>query len=107
MDNREKIKEELLEELKKEYQLIPINQAPFTITDILDRYYKDICKKCKIQDTYANKNSLYGAIRKCVALHFGMDKMHRMQLRFKDKDLAKEIRLETERFIKEYILGDD
>ena len=43
MNDRDKIKQELLEELKKEYQLVPIKEAKFTVSDILNKYYDDIC----------------------------------------------------------------
>ena len=42
MEDREKLKQELLEELKKEYQLIPIKEARFSVSDIIEKYINKI-----------------------------------------------------------------
>lgn len=100
MEDREKIKQELLEELKKEYQLVPIKEARFTVSDILNKYYDDICIKNNIYRDWQTENQVGTAIRKCIALHFGINNFMNVST-----DLRTEIREETERFIKEYILG--
>lgn len=100
MEDREKIKQELLEELKKEYQLVPIKEARFTVSDILDKYYDDICIKNNIHRMWQTENQIGTAIRKCIALHFGINNLADVK-----NDLRVQIREETERFIKEYILG--
>lgn len=100
MEDREKIKQELLEELKREYQLVPIKEARFTVSDILNKYYDDICIKNNIHRDWQTENQVGTAIRKCIALHFGVNNLINVST-----DLRTEIREETERFIKEYILG--
>ena len=54
MDEREKMKQELMEELKKEYQLIPIKEARFTVADIIDKYSEKICNKLDIPNICDN-----------------------------------------------------
>ncbi len=102
MEDREKLKQELLEELKKEYQLIPIKEARFSVSDIIEKYINKICLKLDIPNTWQNKESIGNGIRKAVSLHFGC---------FNTKDLKseqrKEFREEMERFIKEYILENE
>ena len=100
MNDREKIKQELLEELKKEYQLVPIKEARFTVSDILNKYYDDICIKNDLHRDWTTENQIGTAIRKCIALHFGTNKLTNIKA-----DLKADVRAETERFIKEYILG--
>lgn len=96
VDEREKIKQELLEELKKEYQLVPIKEAKFTVSDILNKYYNDICIKNNLHREWQTENQIGTAIRKCIALHFGINNL---------TSVRADLRAETERFIKEYILG--
>ena len=100
MDDREKIKQELLEELKKEYQLVPIKEARFSVSDILTKYYDDICIKNNLHRDWQTENQIGTAIRKCIALHFGINNLTNV-----NSELRIPIREETERFIKEYILG--
>lgn len=100
VDEREKIKQELLEELKKEYQLVPIKEAKFTVSDILNKYYDDIYIKNNLHREWQTENQIGTAIRKCIALHFGINNLTSVRA-----DLRADVRAETERFIKEYILG--
>lgn len=101
MDDREKIKQELLEELKKEYQLVPIKEAKFSVSDILAKYYDDICIKNNLNREWQQTETQIGAaIRKCIALHFGINNLTNV-----NSELRIPVREETERFIKEYILG--
>ena len=100
MNEREKIKQELLEELKKEYQLVPIKDVRFTVSDILNKYYDDICIKNNLDREWQTENQIGTAIRKCIALHFGINNLTSVRA-----DLRADVRAETERFIKEYILG--
>lgn len=100
MNEREKIKQELLEELKKEYQLVPIKDVRFTVSDILNKYYDDICIKNNLNREWQTENQIGTAIRKCIALHFGINNLTSVRA-----DLRADVRAETERFIKEYILG--
>ena len=100
MEEREKIKQELLEELKKEYQLVPIKEERFTVSDILNKYYDDICIKNNLDREWQTENQIGTAIRKCIALHFGINNLTSVRA-----DLRADVRAETERFIKEYILG--
>lgn len=100
MEDKEKIKQELLEELKKEYKLIPIKEARFTVKDILDKYMNDILVKLNANNMWSTKQSIENAIRKIVAMHFGYENLSNV----KTEDRIK-IREEIENFIKEYILG--
>lgn len=100
MNDRDKIKQELLEELKKEYQLVPIKEAKFTVSDILNKYYDDICIKNNLHRDWATENQIGTAIRKCIALHFGINNLQNVESN--QRILVRE---ETKRFIKEYILG--
>ena len=102
MEDREKIKQELLEELKKEYQLVPLKAKQFTVADIFEKYDKEICKKIDIPDIYNNKMIIENALRKVVAMHFGV-------FNIKDLPVEKrtEYREELEKFIREYILKNE
>lgn len=100
MEERERIKQELLEELRKEYQLVPIKEAKFTVGDILNKYYDDICIKNNSHRDYNNEQTIGSAIRKCVALHLGINNLQNVT-----KEMHTLAREETEKFIKEYILG--
>jgi hypothetical protein len=100
MDDKEKLKQELLEELKKEYTLTPIKEKQFSVSDILDKYIDDICIECGIPDTWSNKQGIFQAIRKVVCLHFKT-----YQLKYINPNDRVNFREETERFIKEYILN--
>lgn len=101
MEEREKIKQELLKELKEKYQLVPIKAKQFSVADIFEKYNDEICKKIHIENNFSNRQSIEQAIRKVVAMHFGVSKI-------KDLDTEKrnEYRIELERVIKEYILFD-
>ena len=102
MEDREKIKQELLEELKKEYQLVPLKSKQFTVTDIFEKYNKDICEKLDIENSWQHTNVIGNSIRKTVCFKFGV---------FNVKDLPvekrQEYREELEKFIKEYILKNE
>lgn len=101
MEERERIKQELLEELKEKYQLVPIKSKQFSVADIFEEYDDEICKKMHIENNYSNRQSIEQSIRKVVAMHFGVSKI-------KDLDAEKrnEYRIELDRFIKKYILFD-
>lgn len=101
MDEREKMKQELMEELKKEYQLIPIKEARFTVADIIDKYSEKICNKLDIPNIWDNKQSIRNGIRKVVSMHFGYFNTKNIK-----KEQRNEYREEMERFIKEYILNE-
>lgn len=103
VDNeREKLKQELLEELKQEYQLIPIKEAPLNVSDILEKYYDDISiqTQCELEFNWSAKQAVANAIRKVVCMHFGYT-----QLKHIPSDKRNDFRIELERFIKDYILG--
>lgn len=98
--DKEKLKQELLEELKQEYKLTPIKEAPLSVNDILDKYWDDIGIKIGITLDYSLKVSVGHSLRKAVCMHLGYNQM---------KDIPKnkydDYRLELDRFIREYILG--
>ena len=102
MEDREKLKEELLEELKLEYRLIPIKEKAFVVKDITDKYNDKICQKCDIENNYKNIQSINNGIRKAVALHLGFGSIKDIN-ELKDRQAY---RTELERFIKEYILQE-
>lgn len=101
MDDREKMKQEILAEIKKEYQLIPKKDKPFYVTDIIEKYEKQIFDRLQIENNYSNRQTLGNVLRKVVAMHFGI---------FRLKDLNPEqrnaYRNELENFINKYILFD-
>lgn len=98
--NKEEIKQELLEELKKQYKLVPIKEARLEVSDILEKYYDDIAIKINTRLDWSMKQSVVQALRKTVCMHFGYN-----QLKDIPKDKRNAYRLELERFINEYILG--
>lgn len=98
--NRDELKQELLEELKKEYKLIPIKEAHLSVSDILDKYYDDISIQIGITLDWSLQNSIAQALRKVVCMHFGYN-----QLKEIPADKRNDYRLELDRFIREYILG--
>ena len=98
--DKEKLKQQLLEELKKEYKLIPIKDAKLDVSDILNKYYDDIGIKIGINLDWSLKNGVANALRKTVCMHFGYN-----QLKDIPADKRNEFRLELDRFINEYILG--
>lgn len=103
MADREKLKQELLEELKTEYIMTPIKQKALITRDITDKYEEQICNKCDVPAVYEKIQGINNAIRKVVALHFGF---------YSTKDIGEledrqAYRAELERFIKEYILQED
>ena len=102
MDEREKLKQELLEELKKEYQLLPIKAARFSVMDILEKYHEEICKRIDVPNDWSNRQIIDNAIRKVVSMHFGIANV-------KDLPIEKrsEYREELEKFIKDYLLKDE
>lgn len=101
MEDREKIKQELLEELKKEYQSLPLKAKRFTVIDILERYYTDICEKLHVENDWKHREAIATSIRKIICFKFGV---------FNTKDLPEdkrgEFREELEKFIKEEILKE-
>lgn len=100
--DREALKKELLEELKAEYKLIPIKEAPLNVSDILDKHYDAIGTKIGITLNWSLKNSVGQALRKVVCIHFGYN-----QLKDIPSDKRNNYRLELDRFINEYILGKE
>ena len=102
MNEREKLKQEILEELKKEYVLTPIVNKQFTVSDILDKYYEEICNTIKMPNNWQTKNSIGVAIRKVISLHFG-------EFNLKDIPVDKraEVREELESFIRVYLLKQE
>ena len=101
MEDREKLKAELLEELRKEYTLIPIKERAFSVRDIIEKYEDNICKTCDIVPTWNNKQSIGNALRKVMCLHFKCS-----DLKAVDVNERVQFREELERFIKEYIIGE-
>lgn len=99
MEEREKIKQELLEEIRQEYQLVPIKAKRFIVTDIFEKYDNEILEKLHIQNNYSNRQSLEGSIRKVVSMHFGV-----FNIKDLDTEQRNEYRKELENFIKGYIL---
>lgn len=98
--DKEAIKQELLEELKKEYKLIPIKEARLDVSDILQKYYDDISIKIDIPLDWNMKQTIAQALRKTVCMHFGYN-----QLKDIPGDKRNDYRIELDRFINEYILG--
>lgn len=99
MKDKEMLKLELLEELKKEYKLVPIKEPKFQVKYILDKYIEEICIKRK---NYENKDMVQQSIRQIVCLHFGYNNLNNVP-----KDKRSEFIEELERFIKEYILCEN
>ncbi len=98
MDNREELKQQILEELKKEYRLIPLRDR-LTVSDIFEKYMDEIHEKIDRENTYTTRVSIENAIRKVICIKFG-----RNDLKSIPSDKFDAFRKETERFIKEYLL---
>ena len=102
----DKIKEELLKELKGKYDFVPKGQGKFKVfstVDIFKKYEKQICKKAGIECTPKNMIVISNAIRKTVNLHFGIADARNI----KDLDEQQKFSEELERFIKDYILTEE
>lgn len=98
--DREALKQELLEELKKEYKIIPIKEARLEVSDILEQYYPKISNHIDLPLDWSAKNAIAQSIRKAVAMHFGYNQMREIP-----RNQYQEYREELERFIQNYILG--
>lgn len=106
MEDREKLKQELLEELKSEYIMTPIKEKALVVNDITKKYEKELynrfCKE-KAVNRRDSVTAILNAIRKSVALHLGFYSIRDIE-RLEDRQAY---RTELERFIKEYILQED
>lgn len=100
-EERQKIREELLQELQEQYKLIPIKEASLTVKDLIEKYAPRVAKKLNMEDKWAFRESLAGATRKVVCLKFGVSTLK--EIPDLDKNAYRE---EFERFIVEYILGE-
>lgn len=94
-------KQKLLEELRKEYQvdLKPLKEAQFSVKDILDKYYGEICDKLGIPNTWRYTDSIGNALRKAVCIKYGANSLKEIE---PDKRL--QFREDFEKFIREFIL---
>lgn len=100
MTDREKLKQELLEELKQEYYLKPKSDR-LQVNDILEKYENDLIQiggRTFAHNGWSQKESIKQAIRKIVCLKMGVQQM---------KDVPKnkytDFRLEVERIITNYL----
>ena len=100
----EKTKQELLEELRKEYSvtLKPLKEKQFSVADILDKYHEKICNKLYIENNWKYTSAIDNCIRKVMCLSYGV---------WNTKDLSLEERVQfredLEKFIKNFILKEE
>lgn len=105
MEDREKLKQELLEELKTEYIMTPIKEKALIVNDITKKYERQLKNKfCVVmkENRRDSMSAILSAIRKVVALHLGFYTIRDIE-DLKDRQAY---RTELERFTKEYILGE-
>ena len=97
---REKLKQELLEEIKQEYYLKPKSDK-LEVGDILNKYIDDVLKNTNRtfpHNAWSQKESTNQSIRRVVCLHFGY-----YSLKDIPKEKYKEFREEMENFITSYL----
>ena len=100
----EKLKSELMNELTKEFDLVPKTKKDFKVfstRDILNKYSKELCEKAKVENTEKNLIRIGNPIRKCINLHLGLEDIRGIT----DLEEQKLYCEELERFIVEYILN--
>lgn len=99
----EETKQRLLEELRKEYTvtLKPLKELKFSVSDILEKYYDDICIQVGVNRGWKYTEAIGCVIRKIMCYHYGVYTLQEIPA---DKRL--QFREDTEKFIKEFILGE-
>lgn len=100
MTDREKLKQELLEELKQEYYLKPKSDR-LQVNDILEKYENDLIQiggREFAHNGWSQKESIKQAIRKIACLRMGVQQMKDVP-----KDKYTDFRLEVERIITNYL----
>lgn len=99
----EETKQKLLEELRKEYSvtLKPLKEKQFSVADILEKYYDQICEKIQTEPCWRVKETLFGAIRRVMCFKYGV---------WTTKDVPPEkrqqFRKDLEKFITDFILEE-
>lgn len=99
----EETKQKLLEELRKEYRvdLKPLKEAQFSVKDILEKYYQEICDRIDVPNDWSNQEQIGCAIRKVMCFRYRVN-----SLREVNPEEREQFRKDTEKFINEFILGD-
>lgn len=97
----EKLKEKLLEELRKEYSvtLKPLKEKQFSVGDILEKYHEKICSKIKVENDWQHNAAIDNCIRKVMCLGYGVWNTKDLPL-----DKRTQFREDLEIFIKQFIL---
>lgn len=96
-DEKEKLRQEILEELKEQYYLKPKSER-LDVGDIFEKYKDVVLDRIK-DHRYSQWESIKSSIRKSICIHFGVRQMKDLP-----KDKWESFRRETERFIEEYLL---
>ena len=99
----EETKQKLLEELKKEYNVVlkPLKDPRFSVTDILDKYNDAICQKAGVDNDWHYTQPIGTAIRKIMCLSYGVWTTKELPVKKQEQ-----FRKDLEKFIKEFILGE-
>lgn len=97
----EETKQKLLEELRKEYrvELKPLKEVQFSVKDILDRYMDEICKKIDVPNDWRHTEPIGNAIRKVMCVKYEANSLKKI-----NPDEREQFRIDTEKFINEFIL---
>lgn len=97
----EDTKQKLLEELRKEYrvELKPLKSAPFSVRDILNKYFEEICERIDIPNNWSSQESIGNAIRKVMCFRYRTNSLK--EINPEDREQFRE---DTEKFITEFIL---
>lgn len=102
----EKTKNELLEELRKDYQVTikPLAESKFSVSDIIDKYwdrFRNIANNPNDRLWNHNKEAFGMAVRRVVCIKYGVWKTQDIPF-----DKRKQYREDLEKFIVEYLLSN-
>lgn len=97
----EKTKQKLLDELRKEYRvdLKPLKEAQFTVRDILEKYYQEICDRIDMPNSWAVQEQIGCAIRKVMCFRYRANSLKEVNPKEREQ-----FRKDFEKFINEFIL---
>jgi len=97
----EETKQRLLEELRKEYRvdLKPLKEAQFSVRDILEKYYQEICDRIDMPNNWKTQESIGCAIRKIMCFKYRANSLKEV-----NPEEREQFRKDIEKFINEFIL---
>ena len=97
----EETKQKRLEELRKEYRvdLKPLKEAAFSVRDILEKYYLEICNRIDMPNNWKTQEQIGCAIRKVMCFKYGANSLKEV-----NPEEREQFRQDMDKFINEFIL---